>query len=340
MTGQPTPCPTASPGRPFGRVLTAMCTPFDERGELDLDRAQQLADQLVELGNDGLVVNGTTGESPTTSDEEKTRLVRAVVEAVGTRATVIASVGTYDTRHTVHLAHEAEKSGAHGLLVVTPYYSRPPQAGLQQHFTAVADATELPMMLYDIPPRSVVPIAVDTLMRLSEHPRIVAVKDAKGDLIAGSEVIANSDLVYYSGDDGLNLPWLSVGAVGYVSVIGHVVAHRLRTMLDSYEAGEVTEARSVHQGLLPVLRAFSRVGGVVFTKTAMRLRGQPVGDPRLPLPAATEEQYAAIAGDLHEAGVPLDDAPASHMPTAVRANVDINAAYVTPTTHTSTGPRR
>ncbi|HET6704971.1 4-hydroxy-tetrahydrodipicolinate synthase, partial [Amycolatopsis sp.] len=174
--------PTAAPGRPFGRVLTAMATPFDADGALDLKRAQELAEHLVELGNDGLVVNGTTGESPTTSDAEKQELVRAVVEAVGDRATVVAGAGTNNTAHSVEQAKQAEAAGAHGLLVVTPYYSRPSQAGLFAHFTTVADSTGLPVLLYDIPPRSVVPIEVDTLLRLAEHPRIVAVKDAKGDL--------------------------------------------------------------------------------------------------------------------------------------------------------------
>jgi 4-hydroxy-tetrahydrodipicolinate synthase len=329
--------PTAAPGRPFGRVLTAMVTPFDADGALDLDRAQELAAHLVELGNDGLVLNGTTGESPTTTDAEKNDLIRAVREAVGDGVTVIGSVGTYDTAHTVHLAKQAEAAGAHGLLVVTPYYSRPPQAGLLAHFTAVADATGLPMMLYDIPPRSVVPIEVDTLRRLAEHPRIVAVKDAKGDLIAGSQVIASTDLAFYSGDDGLNLPWLSIGAVGYVSVIGHVVAGRLRSMLDNYERGDVTTARTIHNGLLPVLRAFGRVGGVVFAKTALRLRGHDCGDPRLPLPPATPEQVTAIAGDLAEAGVPLATVPPSHVATAQVAHADAAAAYVSPTTHTSAG---
>jgi 4-hydroxy-tetrahydrodipicolinate synthase len=336
-------CPTAAPGRPFGRVLTAMLTPFDRAGALDLDRAGELANHLVELGNDGLVVNGTTGESPTTSDEEKAELVRTVVAAVGGRATVVASVGTYDTAHTVELARQAATAGAHGLLVVTPYYSRPPQAGLLAHFTAVADATELPVMLYDIPPRSVVPIEVDTLHRLAEHPNIKAVKDAKGDLLAGSQVIAGTDLVYYSGDDALNLPWLSVGGVGFVSVIGHVVAGRLRAMLDAYEAGRVDEAKAVHLGLLPVLRAQGRVGGVVFTKAALRLRGYEVGDPRLPLPPATDEQFAAIAGDLTEAGVPLADdsvpvgASISDVAAARVAHTDATAAYIPATTHTSTG---
>jgi len=328
--------PTAAPGRPFGRVLTAMVTPFTADGAVDYDKAQELAAHLLELGNDGLVINGTTGESPTTTDAEKADLVRAVVEAVGDRATVIAGAGTYDTKHSIALAQAAEKAGAHGLLVVTPYYSRPSQAGLHAHFTAVADATDLPVMLYDIPPRSIVPIEVDTLRRLAEHPRILAVKDAKGDLLAGSEVIANTHLAYYSGDDALNLPWLSVGAVGCVSVIGHVVAGRIRAMIDAYEAGDTSTARTNHRGMLPVLRAFARVGGVVFAKTALRLRGMNVGDPRLPLVPATDEQVQAIASDLAQAGVPLEEGPADfHASRAAQA--DSAAAYVAPTTHTSLG---
>jgi 4-hydroxy-tetrahydrodipicolinate synthase len=330
-------CPTAKPGRPFGQVITAMVTPFDASGKVDLDAAQRLAAHLVDLGNDGLVVSGTTGESPTTSDNEKAELVRAVVDAVGDRATVVASVGTYDTAHSVHLARDAQQAGAHGLLVVTPYYSRPPQAGLVAHFTAVADATDLPNMLYDIPPRSVVPIEVDTLRRLAEHPRINAVKDAKGDLLAGSVVIANTDLAYYSGDDAMNLPWLSVGAVGFVSVIGHVVAGRLRRMLDTYENGDVVTARTIHRGLLPVYRAQGRCGGVIFVKAALRLRGHDAGDPRLPLPPATPAQVELIAADLGDAGVPLADAPPSDVAAARVAEADAAAAYVSPTTHTSAG---
>ncbi len=303
--------PTALPGRPFGRVLTAMVTPFDAEGRLDLAKAEELAAHLVELGNDGLVVNGTTGEGPTTSDEEKSELIRAVVSAVGDRATVVAGAGTYDTAHSIHLSREAEKAGAHGLLLVTPYYSRPPQSGLVLHFTAVADATNLPVMLYDIPPRSVIPIEVETLQRLAEHPRIVAVKDARNDLRVGTEVLATTTLAYYSGDDPVNLPWLSVGAVGFVSVIGHVVANRLRELLDAYEAADVDRARNLHYATIPVIRAMGRVGGVVFAKTAMRLRGIDVGDPRLPLPPATAEQVSAIAADLAQAGVALaaDRAP-------------------------------
>ncbi len=290
-------------GRPFGRVLVAMVSPFRADGPLDLDAAQRLAARLVDNGCDGLVVNGTTGESPTTTDAEKAELVRAVVDAVGDRATVIAGAGTYDTAHSVHLARSAEKAGAHGLLLVTPYYSRPPQAGLVAHFTTVADAVGLPVMLYDIPPRSVVPIEVDTLCRLAEHPRIVAVKDAKGDLLAGSQVMAATGLAYYCGDDALNLPWLSVGAVGFVSVIGHVVPDRLRRMVDAFEAGDVEAARTVHNGLLPVLRAFGRVGGVPFGRAALRLTGLDTGQPRLPLVAPDADQWSAIAADLVEAGL-------------------------------------
>ncbi|PRX51070.1 4-hydroxy-tetrahydrodipicolinate synthase [Prauserella shujinwangii] len=332
----PTP-PTAAPGRPFGRVLTAMVTPFDTHGAVDLKRAQELAVHLLELGNDGLVINGTTGESPTTTDAEKADLVRAVVEAVGDKATVVSGAGTYDTAHSVELVRQAEKAGAHGVLVVTPYYSRPTQAGLYAHFTSVADATGLPVMLYDIPPRSIVPIEVDTLRRLAEHPRILAVKDAKGDLLAGSEVIANTHLAYYSGDDALNLPWLSVGATGVVSVIGHVVAGRIRAMIEAYEDGDTSTARTNHRGMLPVYRAFSRVGGVVFAKTALRMRGYDVGEPRLPIVPASSEQVEAIAADLTQAGVPLEQSPTSDWAGSRVAQADSAAAYVAPTTHTSVG---
>ncbi|ROP40836.1 4-hydroxy-tetrahydrodipicolinate synthase [Saccharothrix texasensis] len=294
MTGSP----TAAPGRPFGRVLTAMVTPFDAEGAVDLAKAQRLAEHLVELGNDGLVVNGTTGESPTTTDAEKADLLRAVVEAVGDRATVVSGAGTYDTAHSVHLAKQAEAAGAHGLLLVTPYYSRPTQEGVLAHFTTVADQVGVPVMLYDIPPRAVIPIEVPTLLRLAEHPRIVAVKDAKGDLHAGSKVIAATDLAYYSGDDPLNLPWLSVGAVGFVSVVSHIAADRLRDMLDAFESGDVAGATAIHQSLLPLLRPFSRMPGVTYAKAALRLRGLDVGDPRLPLVPASTEDIEAVEAEL------------------------------------------
>ena len=295
--------PTSTSGRPFGRVLTAMVTPFTSQGQLDLDTAQKLAHQLVERGCDGLVVNGTTGESPTTTDTEKADLVRAVVQAVGDRAAVVAGAGTYDTAHSVRLAQQAAQAGAHGLLVVTPYYSRPPQSGLVAHFTAVADATDLPVMLYDIPSRSLVPIAIETIYQLAEHPRIVAVKDAKGDFGMGAEVIVTTDLAYYCGDDVLNLPWLSVGAVGFVSVIGNVVADRLRAMITAFEAGEVRTARDLHATTLALIRTFCMVGGVAFGKAALRLTGFDVGDPRLPQVAADPKQVTAIAAALAKVGV-------------------------------------
>lgn len=304
------PSPAESPGRPFGTVLTAMVTPFGADGALDLAKAEQLAAYLVELGNDGIVVNGTTGEGPTTTDEEKSDLIRAVVGAVGDRATVVAGAGTYDTAHSVHLARQAEKAGADGLLVVTPYYSRPPQSGLVAHFTAVADATDLPVLLYDIPPRSVVGIEVETFRQLARHPRIVAVKDARNDLRTGTEVLATTPLAYYSGDDWVNLPWLALGAAGFVSVIGHLVADRLRAMHDAFGAGEHERARALHQSMIPVMHAMGRVGGVIFVKAALRLLSSPIdaGDPRLPLPPATAEQVAAIAADLTAAGLALDPA--------------------------------
>ncbi|HKS51560.1 MAG TPA: 4-hydroxy-tetrahydrodipicolinate synthase [Pseudonocardiaceae bacterium] len=295
--------PTSASGQPFGRVLTAMVTPFTSSGELDLDSAQKLAHLLVERGCDGLVLNGTTGESPTTTDAEKADLVRVVVEAVGDRAHIVAGAGTYDTAHSIALARQAAQAGAHGLLVVTPYYSRPPQAGLVAHFTAVADAADLPVMLYDIPPRSVVPISTDTLYRLADHPRIVAVKDAKGDLGAGAEIIAATGLAYYCGDDALNLPWLAVGAVGFVSVVGHVVADRLRAMITAFDAGDVAAARHIHARTLGVIRAFAAVGGVAFSKAALRLIGLDAGTPRLPQVPADPDQVAAIKAALVAAGV-------------------------------------
>ena len=225
---------------PFGRMLTAMITPMTGEGAVDYDGAARLAEYLVtEMRNDGLVISGTTGESPTTSDAEKARLLRAVLDAVGDRATIVAGVGTNDTAHTCELARQAEEAGAHGLLVVTPYYNKPPQHGLVAHFTAVADATGLPVLVYDIPGRTGTAIATETLVQLSAHPRIVAVKDAKGDFGASSVVMAATDLAFYSGDDMLNLPWLSVGAVGFVSVHGHVVGDRLHEMIDAYVAGDV-----------------------------------------------------------------------------------------------------
>ncbi|WP_111511159.1 4-hydroxy-tetrahydrodipicolinate synthase [Mycobacterium kyogaense] len=287
----------------LGTLLTAMVTPFKPDGSLDLETAKRLAAHLVDAGCDGLVVSGTTGESPTTTDAEKIELLRAVLEAVGDRARIVAGAGTYDTAHSVGLAKAAAAEGAHGLLVVTPYYSRPPQEGLLAHFRTVADATDLPNILYDIPPRSVVPIEWNTIRALAEHPNIVAIKDAKGDLPGGGQIIAETGLAYYSGDDALNLPWLAMGAVGFISVWGHVAAGQLRDMLSAFASGDVATARKINVSLAPLSAAQTRLGGVTLSKAALRLQGFEVGEPRLPQVPATDDQLEALAADLRAAAV-------------------------------------
>lgn len=287
----------------LGTLLTAMVTPFAPDGSLDIPAAMRLANHLVDSGCDGLVISGTTGESPTTTDAEKIALLRAVLEAVGDRARVIAGAGSYDTAHSTHLAKACAAEGAHALLVVTPYYSRPPQAGLLAHFTAVADATPLPVLLYDIPPRSVVPIEFETLHALSAHPNIVGVKDAKGDLHAGAQLMAETGLVYYSGDDALNLPWLAMGATGFISVTSHLAAGYLRELLSAFASGDVSTARKINVGIAPLCNAMSRLGGVTLSKAGLRLQGIEVGDPRLPQVAATPEQIDALAADMRAASV-------------------------------------
>lgn len=291
------------PGARLGTVLTAMVTPFAQDGSVDTATAARLATRLVDSGCDGLVVSGTTGESPTTTDDEKLTLLRAVLAAVGDRARIIAGAGTYDTAHSVHLAKACAAEGAHGLLIVTPYYSRPPQSGLVAHFSAVADATDLPVVLYDIPPRSVIPIDWDTLRTLSAHPNIVAVKDAKGDLLGASQLMAETGLAYYSGDDALNLPWLAVGAVGFVSVWGHLAAGPLRDMLTAFNSGDLATARKISVTLAPLNAAQTRLGGVTLSKAGLRLQGFDAGDPRLPQMPATESQLEELAADMRAASV-------------------------------------
>ncbi|SEH84381.1 4-hydroxy-tetrahydrodipicolinate synthase [Mycolicibacterium rutilum] len=287
----------------LGTVLTAMVTPFKPDGSLDTDAAARLATHLVDAGCDGLVLSGTTGESPTTTDDEKIVLLRTVLDAVGDRARIVTGVGTYDTAHSVHAARRAAAEGAHGLLAVTPYYSRPPQAGLVAHFTAIADATDLPVILYDIPPRSVIAIEWDTLRTLAEHPNIVAVKDAKADLHGGGQIIAETGLAYYSGDDSLNLPWLAMGAVGFVSVWGHLVASQLREMLSAFQSGDIATARKINVTLGPLSNAQARLGGVTLSKAGLKLLGFEVGDPRLPQIPASPAQLEALAADMRAAAV-------------------------------------
>jgi 4-hydroxy-tetrahydrodipicolinate synthase len=284
-----------------------MVTPMTSDGSVDYAGAAQLADYLVtQMRNDGLVLSGTTGESPTTSDSEKERLLRTVLEAVGGRAKVVAGVGTNDTAHTCELARQAEQAGADGLLVVTPYYNKPPQHGLVAHFTALADTTGLPVLLYDIPGRTGVPIATESLLQLAQHPRIVAVKDAKGDLTAGSIVMTATDLAFYSGDDLMNLPWLSVGASGFVSVVGHVVGDRLAEMIDAYLSGDVEAALRHHRELMPVYTGImTRTQGVITTKAALALLGLPGGPVRMPLADATPAEVEKLRTDLVAGGVKL-----------------------------------
>lgn len=287
----------------LGTVLTAMVTPFKPDGSLDTAAAARLAAHLVDSGCDGLVLSGTTGESPTTTDDEKLTLLRTVTEAVGDRARIIAGAGSYDTAHSIHLAKACAAEGAHGLLVVTPYYSRPSQAGLLAHFTAVADATDLPVVLYDIPPRSVVPIAWDTIRALAEHPNIVAIKDAKGDLHGGGQIIAETGLAYYSGDDALNLPWLAMGAVGVISVWGHFAAGQLREMLSAFGSGDVATARKINAGLGRLSDAQVRLGGVTMSKAGLGLLGFDVGLPRLPQLPPSPDELTALAEDMRAAAV-------------------------------------
>src|SRR5690625_3696899 len=260
---------TFTPERPFGSVLTAMVTPMLPSGAVDLKSARQLAAHLVATGHDGIVLSGTTGESPTTHSPDKIDLIREVVAEVGDRALVVAGAGSNDTAHTVRMARDAQTAGAHGLLVVTPYYSRPSQEGVIRHVLAVADATDLPIMLYDIPGRSALKLADSTVLRLAEHDRILAMKDATGDVFAGSRLMEQSGMAWYSGDDGLNLPFLALGAVGVVSVAGHAYGRQLREMVTAVEAGDLVAARRAAGVMAPFIEAIGpEFPGVVAAKAA------------------------------------------------------------------------
>ena len=292
--------------RPFGRLLTAMVTPFHPDGSLDVEGAAKLATHLVdEQRNDALVVSGTTGESPTTTDAEKEILLRAVVDAVGDRARVVAGVGTNNTAHTIELAHAAEKAGAHGLLVVTPYYSKPPQAGVARHFLAVAGAVGLPIMVYDIPHRAGVAIATETMCRIAEHDRIVAVKDAKGDLTATSWVTARTDLAYYSGDDAATLPLLSVGGVGLVGTSTHFTGAMAKDMIEAHERADVAGATALHRNALPLFTGIFRSPGTMLVKAGLRALGLPAGPVRSPLVDATDDEMNQLRQDAAAAGIVL-----------------------------------
>lgn len=290
---------------PFGRVLTAMVTPMHEDGSIDLDGVQALAAYLADHGHDGLLVNGTTGESATTTDEENVDVVRAVVDAVGDRVNITAGVGTNDTAHSVRAAQALAEVGAHGVLIVTPYYNKPPQDGIIEHFRTVASATDLPAMVYDIPGRTGTALTTETIRRLAEIDRVVAVKDAKGDLFEASRLMAETDLLWYSGDDVLNLAHLAQGAVGVVSVVGHVAGDHYAQMVAAVDAGDLTTARAIHRQLIPAVDAIMNVSqGAIQAKAAMKLLDVIDSDfCRLPLLPAPSEHRALLQQGLTTAGL-------------------------------------
>ena len=291
---------------PFGRLITAMVTPFDKDGAIDWDGVATLAQHLVDTGHDGIAVNGTTGEAPTTKSSEKLEIIKVVKSVVGNKAMVLSGAGDNETAYTVEQAKRSQEAGADGILIVTPYYNKPPQAGIEAHFRAVAASTDLPIMMYDIPGRTGVEIESDTIVKLFETvDNIFALKDAKGNIAATSWVIKRCGIPVYSGDDILNLPFLSVGAVGFVSVCGHTVGRELKEMLNSWFAGDAKRALEIHQQLLPVFTGTFRTQGAILTKAAMNLMGLPGGTTRLPLVDATAAQIEQLRKDLIAGGVTL-----------------------------------
>lgn len=296
--------------RPFGAVLTAMVTPMTPDGAIDIDSAVRLATHLVDHGHDGLVLNGTTGESPTTHAPEKAELIAAVVEAVGDRASIVAGAGSNDTAHAVRMAEQAAEAGAHGLLVVSPYYSRPSQEGVHRHVVAVADSTELPVMLYDVPGRTGVRFAPATLDRLATHERVVAMKDASGDLYASLTAIERTGLAWYCGDDSAYLAMLALGAVGVVSVVGHVAGERLAELTTAFDAGDHARALAVFRSIVPAIDALNSTGfQAVAAKAAVEALGLiPNRHMRLPLVAASDDEVDEVRAGVRAAGL-LDVVP-------------------------------
>lgn len=290
----------------FGTVITAMVTPFAADGSVDLARVAPLVERLIALGNDGIVINGTTGESATVDDDEKNEVLREVVKTAAGRVKVIAGVGSNDTAHSIRLAKDAKIVGADASLIVTPYYNKPSAEGLYAHFIAVTEATDLPVMIYDIPGRSAIAIPKDVMLKLAEHPLILANKDARADLAFSAEMIRNSGLQWFSGDDILNLPMLAIGAHGFVSVCGHLVADRLKQLRTEYLAGNVAAANKTNQDLIPVyVGVMSKMPGVMAVKAALSLQGYLENVVRLPLVPASNSQITTLRQDLAEGGLSL-----------------------------------
>ncbi|WHX42325.1 4-hydroxy-tetrahydrodipicolinate synthase [Mesobacillus sp. AQ2] len=281
----------------FGRVSTAMVTPFDHKGHIDFAKTTQLVNHLISNGTDSLVVAGTTGESPTLSKEEKIALFQHVVKVVDKRVPVIAGTGSNNTYATIELTKKAEEIGVDAIMIVAPYYNKPNQEGLYQHFKAAAEATSLPVMVYNIPGRSVVNILPETVIKLAEIPNIVAVKEASGELNAMTKIIASTpdDFLLYSGDDGLTLPVLAIGGVGIVSVASHVIGNEMQAMVDAFFSGRNEDAAKMHQRLLPVMQGLFAAPSPGPVKTALQLKGLDVGSVRLPMVPLTEQERTAVA---------------------------------------------
>lgn len=280
----------------FGKIATAMVTPFDNKGNIDFAKTTQLVNYLIENGTDSLVIAGTTGESPTLTTEEKVALFRHVVSVVNGRVPVIAGTGSNNTRASIELTKKAEDAGVDAVMIVAPYYNKPNQEGIYQHFKAIAESTSLPIMVYNIPGRAVINISVDTIVRLAEIPNIVAVKDASGNLDAMTEIIARTDddFLLYSGDDGLTLPVMAIGGAGVVSVASHIIGNEMQEMMAAFEAGNLAEAAKWHQRLLPIMKGLFAAPSPAPVKTALQLKGLDVGSVRLPLVPLTEQERVQL----------------------------------------------
>ncbi|MDO6847457.1 4-hydroxy-tetrahydrodipicolinate synthase [Priestia megaterium] len=285
----------------FGKVATAMVTPFDHKGNIDFEKTTQLINYLISNGSDALVIAGTTGESPTLSTEEKLALFRHSVKVVDGRVPVVAGTGSNNTYASIELTKKAEEIGVDAIMIVAPYYNKPNQEGLYQHFKTIAESTELPVMLYNIPGRSVINMSVDTIVRLAELPNVVALKDASGDLDAMTAIIAQTsdDFALYSGDDGLTLPVLAIGGTGIISVASHVIGNEMQEMVKLYESGNPKESAKIHQRIVPVMKSLFAAPSPTPVKTALQLKGLDVGSVRLPLVPLTEEERQTLVSTLN-----------------------------------------